>query len=199
MRSLRGTTSLLLAGLAFGVAPAAAGGGTAIVHFRAFSASGAVIGLRPGPSLKGSCFSGSIGLPRPDAWRCMVGNEILDPCLQSPKGAQAGLVCVIGTRGVHLQLTKPLPRALRNRPETAFFAWRLALANGDVCQRFTGTAAGAIQGQGLVYGCTSGGTTTEPTRSPSGWRVRYLARNRSPFKVKKLAALPLLVVVRAIG
>ena len=199
MRSLRTTTALLLAGVAFGVPSASAGGGTVIVHFRAFSANGTLIGLRAGPTLKGSCFSGSIGLPRPDAWRCMVGNEILDPCLQSPTGAQTGLVCVVGDKGVRLRLAKPLPRAMRNHPETSFFAWRLALANGDVCQRFTGTAAGAIQGHGLVYGCTSGGTTTEPTRSPRGWKVRFLAKGRSPFDVKKLADLPLLAVSRAIG
>ena len=199
MRSIRTATGLLLAGLAIGVASAPAGGGTVIVHFRAFNANGALIGLRAGPTLKGSCFSGSIGLPRPDAWRCMVGNEILDPCLQSPKGTRSGLVCVVGDKGVRLRLMKTLPRAFRNRPETSFFAWRLALANGDVCQRFTGTAAGVIQGHGLVYGCTSGGTTTEPTRSPRGWKVRFLAKGRSPSDVKKFAALPVLAVSRAIG
>ena len=111
----------------------------------------------------------------------------------------AGLVCVVGSKGVRLRLTKPLPRAFRNRPEASFFAWRLTLANGDVCQRFTGTAAGAIQGQGLVYGCTSGGITTDPTHAARGWTVRYLAKGKSPFKVKKLADLPLIVVARAIG
>jgi hypothetical protein len=129
----------------------------------------------------------------------MVGNEILDPCLQPPKGVGGALVCVAGNKGVRLRLTKPLPHAMRNHPETSFSAWRLRLANGDVCQRFTGTSAGAIQGQGLTYGCTSGGTTTDPLRRARGWTVRYLARNKSPFKVEKLTDLPRLAVSRAIG
>lgn len=197
MRVLRLIASLVVGGLILGVAAASAG--TVIVHFQPFGANGALVGLRPGATLKGSCFSGSIGLPRPDAWRCTVGNEILDPCLVSPQGVGAGLVCVVGSKGVRLRLTKPLPRAMRNRPEASFFAWRLALANGDVCQRFTGTAAGAVQGRGLVYGCTSGGTTTDPTRVARGWTVRYLAKGKSPFKVKKLTDLQLLAVARAIG
>jgi hypothetical protein len=174
---------------------------TTIVHFRVFTPSGKVVGVRVMKTLHGSCFSGSIGLPRPDAWRCIAGNFILDPCLESPLGPKVPLVCTTYTanRAVRFVLTKPLPKKFENNPEKRFFAWRLVLANGDVCERFTGTAAGVVQGQGLVYGCTSGGTTTEPNTSRPGWTVRYLAKGRSPFKVKKLTQLTLLPVARAIG
>src|SRR5579862_2319008 len=172
---------------------------TKIVHFRVFTPSGAVVGVRMTRTLRGSCFSGSIGLPRPDAWRCMVGNEILDPCLESPKGPSVGLVCVFGNQAVRLHLTKGLPMRYKNRPEKTFFAWQLVLANGDVCQRFTGTAAGAVQGQGLVYGCRSVGTTTDANRSHPAWTVRYLKKGISPFKIRKLTELKLIAVARAIG
>jgi len=172
---------------------------TKIVHFRVFTPSGKVVGVRVTRTLRGSCFSGSIGLPRPDAWRCMVGNEILDPCLESPKGPSVGLVCVFGNQAVRLHLTKGLPMRYKNRPEKTFFAWQLVLANGDVCQRFTGTAAGAVQGQGLVYGCRSGGTTTDANRSHPAWTVRYLKKGISPFKIRKLTELKLIAVARAIG
>jgi hypothetical protein len=179
--------------------PATGAPATRLVHFRVFKGSGKVVGLRVTKTLHGSCFTGSIGLPRPDAWRCMAGNFILDPCLESPLGPRVPLVCVTGDKAERLVLTKPLARSLGNGPEKRFFAWRLVLANGDVCERFTGTAAGVVQGQGLVYGCTSGGTTTEPNKSQPAWTVRYLAKGKSPFKVKKLAELKLLRVVRAIG
>ncbi len=172
---------------------------TRIVHFRPFAADGRVVGVRVTRILRGSCWTGSIGLPRPDAWRCMVGNEILDPCLESPKGANVPLVCVTGTTAVRLRLTKPLPEKYANGPEKQFFPWRLVLRGGDVCERFTGTAAGAVQKQGLVYGCRSGGTTTEPNRSRATWTVRYLRKGVSPFKVKRLTELELLPVVRAVG
>ena len=172
---------------------------TKIVHFRVFTSTGKVVGVRVTHTLHGSCFSGSIGLPRPGAWRCMVGNEILDPCLEAPAGPKAGLVCVFGNQAVRLRLVKPLPMRYRNHPEKSFFAWRLVLSTGDVCQRFTGTAAGVVQGQGLVYGCTSGGTTTDPNRSRPRWTVRYLKKGISPFKLERLTQLKLLTVAQAIG
>jgi hypothetical protein len=188
-------TSTVGAGFALGAgAPA-----TRIVHFRVFTPGGEVVGVHVTRTLRGSCFAGSIGLPRPDAWRCMVGNFILDPCLESPLGPGVGLVCVTGGKAERLRLTKPLPKSLGNGPEKRFFAWRLVLANGDVCERFTGTAAGEVQGHGLVYGCTSGGTTTAPDRTHSAWTGRYLAKGRSPLKLKKLSRLRLLRVARAIG
>jgi hypothetical protein len=172
---------------------------TRIVHFRVFAPSGKVVGVNVTQTLHGSCFAGSIGLPRPDAWRCMAGNFILDPCLESPRGPKVGLVCVTGSKAERFLLTKPLSKSLRNGPEKRFFAWRLVLANGDVCERFTGTAAGQVQGEGLVYGCTSGGTTTEPNKTHAAWTVRYLAKGKSPFKVKRLSQLKLLRVARAVG
>lgn len=185
--------------LALALTAVAVAAPTRIVHLRVFSSSGAVVGVHPTRTLRGSCWVGSIGLPRPDAWRCMVGNEILDPCLESPRGDTVPLVCLAGTATVRLRLTKPLPLKERNRPEKTFFPWRLVLAGGDVCERFTGTAAGVVQGQGLVYGCTSGGTTTEPNRAHATWTVSYLRKGADPFKLKKLSQLELRRVVRAIG
>jgi hypothetical protein len=197
------TIAVVLASTAVTAAAIGASGApaTRIVHFRVFTPAGKVVGVRATKTLHGSCFSGSIGLPRPDSWRCISGNFILDPCLESPLGPKVPLVCVTytGDTAVRFVLTKPLPKKFENSPEKHFFAWRLALANGDVCERFTGTAAGVVQGHGLVFGCTSGGTITEPNTSRPAWTVRYLAKGKSPFKVKKLAELKLLRVARAIG
>jgi hypothetical protein len=172
---------------------------TELVHVHVFSTTGRPLGVRVTRREQGSCFAGSIGLPRPDAWRCIVGNELLDPCLESPLGPSVALLCLDGASAIALRLTRPLPRSFANPPEHGFFAWRLVLSDGDVCERFTGTAAGSIQGQGLVYGCTSGGTTTEPDRARPAWTVRYLRKGESPLAVSKLSALRLLRVTRALG
>jgi hypothetical protein len=71
-----------------------------------------VVGVRVTKTLRGSCFAGAIGLPRPDAWRCMAGNFILDPCLESPLGQKVPLVCITGARAERLVLTKPLAKPL---------------------------------------------------------------------------------------
>ena len=176
----------------------AAGTPTRLVRFHAFARNGRVL-VETRRTLRGSCFSGSIGLPRPDAWRCLVGNELLDPCLESPRGPSVPLVCVADRIAVRLRLTKPLPASMRNGRERSFFAWRLVLRGGDVCERFTGTASGAVQGQGLVYGCRSGGTTTDPNRAGRSWTVRYLRKGVDPSRVRRLSRLELVPVVRAIG
>jgi hypothetical protein len=189
--------ALLVVVLSAGLALAAPR--TRLVRFRAFAANGKVIGLEVGATRKGSCFAGSIGLPRTGAWRCTIGNELLDPCLESPAGPSVPLICVDGTHGIPLRLTKPLPTAMGNGPEKRFFAWRLVLANGDVCEHFTGTAAGIVQGQGLEYGCTSGGLTTEPVKTHAAWTVRYVAKGVAPSSLKRLSQLRLEHVAQAIG
>jgi hypothetical protein len=107
--------------LAVGFASAlAAGGPTRIVHYRVFTPSGKLVGVQISGTEKRSCFSGSIGLPRPDAWRCIVGNEILDPCLQPPQGPALPLVCVTNANhAVRLRLTKPLPKKLGDSDEAS--------------------------------------------------------------------------------
>jgi hypothetical protein len=185
--------SVLLSGAALAASP-----GTKIVHFQAFDLSGRTAGIHIDRSASGSCFSGSIAMPRPDAWRCMIGNQILDPCLQAPEGA-APLVCIAGTKAIRLRLTKPLPLSQRNKVPKRFFAWRLVLQSGDVCDVFTGTAAGTIQGHDLVYGCRSGGTTTLPVRGRPFWSVWYLRKGADPADSTKLSQLPIRKVARAIG
>jgi hypothetical protein len=176
----------------------AASPGTKVVHFKAFDLSGRTPGIHVDRTLRGSCFAGSIGMPRPDAWRCMVGNEILDPCLQAPEGA-APLICLSGSQVIRLNLTKALPFAMRNKDEGRFFAWRLVLQGGDVCDALTGTAAGVIQGHGLSYACRSGGVTTEPLRGHAFWTVRYLPKGANPSGYTRLSQLKLRKVAQAIG
>lgn len=108
-------------------------------------------------TVAGSCWTSSIASSRTDAWRCMVGNEIHDPCFTTD--VKDKLVCGFDPSDPKsefiLQLTKPLPK-----PEQASIAnnvhpWLLQLADGSFCQPFTGTVPATKKGVAIPYNCES--------------------------------------------
>jgi hypothetical protein len=124
--------------------------------------------VRTGPSASGSCFTSSIAVERPPAWRCSAGNFLLDPCFNlstQPLRSVRTLICVtspVGGKVLILHLTKPLDPKLQNRFVQPFQPWTFSLSDGTVCQRFTGTLAAAVQGGKAVtfpYGCIGSHST----------------------------------------
>lgn len=114
------------------------------------------------PVEKGSCWTNSIAAPyRADAWRCIVGNAINDPCFQIPGGNN--LLCGIdpatpnATSTFVLQLTQvlPPPEVLPGKPPTDW-AWLVELSDGTLCSPFTGTRPFTADGQAADYGCAPG-------------------------------------------
>jgi hypothetical protein len=103
---------------------------------------------------EGSCWTRSIAIPRPGAWRCMVGNEIHDPCFAVPS-ADGKLVCgadpALDRQGFPLKLTKPLPADLTPMPRNPP-AWILELEDGSVCEPFTGTMP-SVGGEPARWSC----------------------------------------------
>lgn len=107
-----------------------------------------------GPARKGSCWTGSIAVTRPGAWRCMAGNVIHDPCFavaSRPGIVVCGAEPATGKKGFPMKLTKPLPKpdlpaGVKPRP------WIMQLANGTLCEAHTGTMA-IIGGQPVPWGC----------------------------------------------
>jgi hypothetical protein len=113
------------------------------------------------PAEQGSCWTGSIAAPfRTDAWRCMVGNEIADPCFQI--GTTGKLLCAPTGNDDDdfvLTLTKPLPTPVpTTTPAPTNWAWKFLLSNGTVCTPFTGTGTLTADGQDGYYGCSDGST-----------------------------------------
>jgi hypothetical protein len=108
----------------------------------------------PSKTVSGSCWTRSIAAPtRADAYRCMVGNSIYDPCFVPKRRSVA--VCDVNPaangRGFALRLTKPLP----NEPVFTGRAqpWLVQLADGEVCVPLTGTHE-AIRGETILYECS---------------------------------------------
>lgn len=124
----------------------------------------------------GKCFAASAASPsRPDAWRCSMGNSILDPCLQNVMGNASILACPDkpwSANVVLLTLTSPLPSEPRKIPERRdTMPWALELANGQHCTLFTGATA-PIAGMRINYGCPGGFVVVgDVDRSLPVWRV----------------------------
>ena len=121
------------------------------------SASGTAI-------VSGSCRTNSVAAPyRADAWRCMVGNGIYDPCFEILTSTTTkNLLCGINpinpaaTSTFLLRLTKSLPASGAMPTSTpSSWAWAVLLTDGTYCTPLTGTLPFAATGEAAYYGCAS--------------------------------------------
>ncbi len=107
-----------------------------------------------GPVREGSCWTNSIAVTRPGAYRCMVGNSIEDPCFAVATNRDK-LVCganpVMKRDGFVLKLTKPLP-AETQPPTVQPEPWMMKLADGSSCVAMTGTLV-AVNGEPARWSC----------------------------------------------
>ncbi len=112
--------------------------------------------IPPGPTRAGSCWTNSIAAPRPGAWRCKIGNEIFDPCFVSPPN-KGEVVCganpATNKPGFVMKLTKPLPELGATARSGEASPWILELADGSICEPFTGTMpmAGGMPARWFCY------------------------------------------------
>ena len=137
--------------------------------------------LRPGVQVAGrvpgTCFAASIAdQGRPDAWRCMSGNRIMDPCFQGAEGGQAVLACLDDPWALRVTVLTPnteLPRAQANKADLrGALPWALELSNGARCVFLTG-ATTAVAGMRVNYGCVGGRISVvgDLDRTLPLWRV----------------------------
>jgi hypothetical protein len=107
----------------------------------------------------GYCFASSISdTVNPNAFRCMVQNEIFDPCflIQS----STNLLCNVdfnnlnGTSTFVLENIKPLP-AVEMQTSTDIIGTGIFLADGTYCTPFTGTRPFSSEGYIAYYSCAS--------------------------------------------
>ncbi len=102
----------------------------------------------------GRCWTGSIAAPRPDAWRCMIGNEIVDPCFASAD--RSLVICnpnpLKGYPGFRLRLTEPLPRSEIPAQSAYDGGWLVELVDGTLCRPATG-AGFEVKGKVASYYC----------------------------------------------
>lgn len=130
----------------------AAGFSLALASALSVNASAATVVLTYHPThmrivraLHGSCFTGSIAVARADAYRCMVGNDIFDPCFADGARAVACPTDLAADRGMRITIST-LPA---NPISTPSSVWAMTLQNGAMCSIITGTGVA-----GYPFGCT---------------------------------------------
>jgi len=153
---------------------------TQIQVFTPFSESGGLSqDVRVTGHNSGYCWTGSLAVDDPNAWRCFIGaNDISDPCFSSPWGTMPGYVACGGpfTGVILLKLTKALPFALADQAPPSIaeeVPFLLKLANGDDCGIDTGTAP-VIAGMRMDFGCTGGALAGPIDNSSQPWTVELI-------------------------
>lgn len=166
------------------IATLTAGTATAATHTHAsiyapFASSGAPMVHVTG-TVRGHCWTGSLAAARRDAWRCLTGNQIHDPCFSSVN-ARGRVLCPVSgpwsPRAIQIKLTARLPTKYANpgSPSTAGLPWALVTTSGWRCELNTG-ATTVVQGRRANYACT--GTSDwlwgAPSRRSHPWKI-YVA------------------------
>jgi hypothetical protein len=158
---------------------------TKTIVYRAFAASGKPA-IHVTKTVRGFCWEGSLAADRDDAWRCLSGNDLFDPCFSSGK-AKGIVLCVPApwTRsGVKIKLTRPLPKPYAGKPSTKGLPWGIKTTSGLRCVVATGATA-AIGHVRANYYCLTGEDWLwgSPSRKSEPWTI-YIA----PLNARKLSA-----------
>jgi hypothetical protein len=114
----------------------------------------------PKETKNGNCQSSSVAEPyREDAFRCMVDNDIYDPCfLTSQDGFVFCQVNPLAPEAFLIKLSKPLPEPFLPEVMQENWGWFVKLKDGNYCSPFTGTRPFLGTGydeEVAYYGCKS--------------------------------------------
>ena len=164
---------------------------TEALVFQAFFADGKPA-VRIRRTVNGSCFTGSLAINRRDAWRCMNGNLIYDPCFSSAKASGIVVCPTIPAQntGVEVKLTKSLPRGNTAAPSTRGTPWAVQTTTGLNCLIDTGTG-NVVQGMRSNYACEKSKEWLwgSPARKSKLWTIY-----EAPISTRKLTHRVKLVV-----
>jgi hypothetical protein len=109
-------------------------------------------------TVQGSCWEGSIAANRSDAFRCMAGNAISDPCFVRDAKSVACPDIPTSDTGIVIKLTQALPANPTSGPETP---WAMSLESNVRCRAGTGTIV-----PGFPYYCSSSLVCAVPAAGP---------------------------------
>jgi hypothetical protein len=154
-----------------------------------FGPGGLVPRLTVTTRASGSCWTASLASgSRPDAWRCMSGNSIHDPCFVGFDQVAACFSSPWSSDVVLLSLSGPLPGDAKRPPNILDGPpWALELASGERCTMLTGATWG-VAGMRVNYGCPDDVSVVgDVDRSAPTWRA-FVLRAGSP--VMSLVEIP---------
>lgn len=165
--------ALLLAGGAAGAVAAVLLRTAHTGHLPVFTAQGTLSPqFHVASAANGYCFTASLAAAgEADAYRCIAGNAINDPCFAARAHART-VACFLDPWHpvTLLRLTRPLPR---HGPILAgALPWAIETESGLRCTYFTGATA-PMGGERINYGCTKGWFLIgAPNTRPPLWTIR---------------------------
>ncbi len=190
--------TLLITGPLLGISrsPAAAAGPapkTKVIIFLPYVDGHIKPGMIVAHRASGDCWSTSLATVRRDAWRCMSGNTIYDPCF-SPKSGAKMVVCptdVFNHKLIVLTLAKPLPKldsvdptAKQLRPPD-LEPWFLRLSDGTNCWFVVG-ATFSIGEHRANYECGERWIIGYPIEKKPQWWVAKLVKGEGATTAHEL-------------
>lgn len=111
----------------------------------------------PSEEREGDCWTNSNIVRRTDVWRCMIGNEIFDPCYTARDGKT--IVCdarpdIEKPSGFVLKLTQPLPQPDAARGPSSS-ASMIELEDKTICDPISGASAASdgTKTERISYSC----------------------------------------------
>ncbi len=170
-------TVLLVAGPSAPLRAQQSAGPTAIHVYAAFGPGALRPGVEVTGRVAGTCFASSVAdQSRDDAWRCMTGNRILDPCFEGFQGTQVVMACPETPWTSRVTLLTPTNAPANNLANQGDIGgglpWALELRNGIRCVFLTGATA-AVAGMRVNYGCVGNAQAVvgDVNRVLPEWRV----------------------------
>jgi hypothetical protein len=120
----------------------------------------------------GTCFTNSIVIERTDAFRCTVGNSLLDPCFST---SPTQVACPTGGPWTNMAIVVNVPSLPStsgiNNQGTSGEPWAIELADGAKCEGISG-ATNEIANQRLAYDCSNGaGLYGNVQRTGKTWMI----------------------------
>lgn len=158
-----------------------------------FSPGGLIGELRVTARATGACWTASLASAnRPDAWRCMSGNSIHDPCFVGFIRSDQVAACVPSpwsSEVVLLSLSAPLPTDVTRPPRLLDGPpWALELASGERCTMLTGATWG-VAGMRVNYGCPGDvWVVGDVDRSEPTWRAFVLRSGAAVMNLLEIRA-----------
>ena len=149
---------------------------TTLHLYTPYGANGRIArGVRVAKTVKGSCWTSSNVDLRSDAYRCIAGNHIYDPCFANEYGSGKYVLCpesAPASKVIRMHLTKKLPSNKGSSDPTRSSPWAMCLSSGRWCEIADG-ATSQIAGMSIDYYCSVGVLLGKLHRDSSAWTIFY--------------------------
>jgi hypothetical protein len=150
-----------------------------------------------GKAMKGSCWMTSLASRRSNAFRCMAGHFIMDPCFSVSTKVVNCPRDIVANAGTVIELAKPLPEG--RPPDRTFWPLGFQITGGGVCvANGTGITLAENAGPNYEYFCFHSLLVCTVPKAPAKTPGAYLAICGTSSNTSRIVKDPRTVPVVAI-